>query len=38
MFGSNVPDIVIGAAMAGLFVIAGWRIALTGRADAGQAR
>jgi Co/Zn/Cd efflux system component len=38
MFGSNVPDLVIGAAMAGLFVVAGWRIALTGRADAGQAR
>ena len=38
VFGSNVPDIVIGAAMAGLFVVAGWRIALTGRADAGQAR
>ena len=37
-FGSNVPDLVIGAAMAGLFVVAGWRIALTGRADAGQAR
>jgi Co/Zn/Cd efflux system component len=33
--GSNVPDLVIGAGMAGLFVIAGWRIALTGRADAG---
>ena len=38
MFGSNVPDLVIGAGMAGLFVLAGWRIALTGRADAGQAR
>ena len=35
--GSNVPDLVIGAAMAGLFVVAGWRIALTGRADAGRA-
>jgi len=38
VFGSNVPDLVIGAAMAGLFVMAGWRIALTGRADAGQTR
>ncbi len=33
--GSNVPDLVIGAGMAGLFVVAGWRIAMTGRADAG---
>jgi Co/Zn/Cd efflux system component len=33
--GSNVPDLVIGAGMAGLFVLAGWRIAMTGRADAG---
>lgn len=35
VLGSNVPDLVIGAGMAGLFVLAGWRIALTGRADAG---
>ena len=33
--GTNVPDLVIGTGMAGLFVLAGWRIALTGRADAG---
>ena len=33
--GSNVPDLVIGAGMASLFVLAGWRIAMTGRADAG---
>jgi Co/Zn/Cd efflux system component len=38
LLGSNVPDLVIGAGMAGLFVLAGWRIALTGRADAGHAR
>ena len=35
---TNIPDIVIGAAMAGLFLISGWRIALSGRVDAGQAR
>jgi Co/Zn/Cd efflux system component len=35
ILGSNVPDLVIGAGMAGLFVLAGWRIAMTGRADAG---
>jgi Co/Zn/Cd efflux system component len=35
---SNIPDLVIGAAMAGLFLMAGWRIAMTGRVDAGQTR
>ncbi len=35
---SNIPDLVIGGAMAGLFVIAGWRLMTTGRADAGQLR
>jgi Co/Zn/Cd efflux system component len=33
---SNIPDLVIGGAMAGLFFISGWRIALTGRLDAGR--
>ena len=33
---SNIPDLVIGGAMAGLFFISGWRIALTGRLDAGS--
>jgi Co/Zn/Cd efflux system component len=35
---SNIPDVVIGGAMAGLFIVAGWRILLTGRADANQVR
>ncbi len=35
---SNIPDIVIGAAMAGLFLLSSWRIAMSGRVDAGQAR
>lgn len=33
---SNIPDIVIGGAMAMYFFISGWRIALTGRLDAGR--
>ena len=35
---SNIPDVVIGGAMAGLFIVAGWRILYTGRADANQLR
>jgi Co/Zn/Cd efflux system component len=35
---SNIPDLVIGAAMAGYFFVSGWRIALTGRLDAGRTR
>ena len=35
---SNIPDLVIGGAMAGLFMLAGWRILSTGRADANQLR
>ena len=35
---SNIPDIVFGAAMAGMFLMSGWRIAMTGRTDAGQTR
>ena len=35
---SNIPDIVLGAAMAAIFLISGWRIAVTGRTDAGQTR
>ena len=35
---SNIPDLVFGAAMAGLFFMSGWRIAMTGRVDAGQTR
>ena len=34
--GSNLPDIVIGGAMAVYFFISGWRIATTGRLDAGS--
>jgi Co/Zn/Cd efflux system component len=34
---SNIPDLVIGAAMAALFVISGWRVAISGRTDAGRA-
>ena len=33
---SNIPDLVIGGAMAGLFFLSGWRIALSGRLDAGR--
>lgn len=35
---SNIPDLVIGAAMAAFFFISGWRIAITGRVDAGHTR
>lgn len=34
---SNIPDLVFGGAMAGIFFVSGWRIALTGRLDAGRA-
>jgi Co/Zn/Cd efflux system component len=34
--GSNIPDLVIGGAMAGLFFLSGWRIAMSGRLDAGR--
>jgi Co/Zn/Cd efflux system component len=33
---SNIPDLVIGGVMAAYFFISGWRIALTGRLDAGR--
>jgi len=33
---SNIPDLVIGGVMAAFFFISGWRIALTGRLDAGR--
>lgn len=33
---SNIPDLVIGAVMAGYFFVSGWRIAVTGRLDAGR--
>ena len=33
---SNIPDLVIGAVMAVLFVISGWRVAISGRSDAGR--
>lgn len=33
---NNIPDIVIGGAMAMYFFIYGWRIAITGRLDAGR--
>jgi len=33
---SNIPDLVIGAVMAAFFFISGWRIAITGRLDAGR--
>jgi Co/Zn/Cd efflux system component len=33
---SNIPDLVIGAAMSVLFLISGWRIAVSGRLDAGR--
>ena len=35
---SNIPDLVIGGAMAGFFFVSGWRIAVTGRTDAGRTR
>ena len=35
---SNIPDLVFGAAMASMFLMSGWRIAMTGRTDAGHAR
>jgi hypothetical protein len=34
--GSNIPDLVIGGAMAGMFFLSGWRIAISGRLDAGR--
>jgi len=34
---SNIPDLVIGGSMAALFALSGWRIATTGRLDAGRA-
>jgi Co/Zn/Cd efflux system component len=33
---SNIPDLVIGGVMAALFFLSGWRIALSGRLDAGR--
>jgi Co/Zn/Cd efflux system component len=33
---SNIPDLVIGGVMAAYFFVWGWRIALTGRLDAGR--
>jgi len=33
---SNIPDLVIGGVMAALFFVSGWRIALTGKLDAGR--
>jgi Co/Zn/Cd efflux system component len=33
---SNIPDLVIGAVMAAFFFVSGWKIALTGRLDAGH--
>ena len=35
---SNIPDLVIGGAMAAFFFLSGWRIAVTGRLDAGRTR
>jgi Co/Zn/Cd efflux system component len=35
---SNIPDLVIGGAMAAFFFVSGWRIAVTGRTDAGRTR
>jgi Co/Zn/Cd efflux system component len=35
---SNIPDLVIGGAMAALFVISGWLVAVSGRTDAGRSR
>jgi hypothetical protein len=36
MTGSNIPDLVIGGGMAVLFVLSGWRIAASGRLEAGR--
>lgn len=33
---SNIPDLVIGGGMAALFALSGWRIATTGRLEAGR--
>jgi Co/Zn/Cd efflux system component len=33
---SNIPDLVIGAVMAAFFFVSGWKIAITGRLDAGR--
>ncbi len=33
---SNIPDLVIGGGMAALFALSGWRIAMTGRIEAGR--
>jgi Co/Zn/Cd efflux system component len=33
---SNIPDLVIGGVMAALFLNTGWRIAVSGRLDAGR--
>jgi Co/Zn/Cd efflux system component len=33
---SNIPDLVIGGGMAALFIVSGWRIAMTGRIEAGR--
>jgi Co/Zn/Cd efflux system component len=35
---SNIPDLVIGGVMAAFFFVSGWRIAITGRVDAGHTR
>jgi Co/Zn/Cd efflux system component len=35
---SNIPDLVIGGVMAAFFFVTGWRIAITGRVDAGHTR
>jgi Co/Zn/Cd efflux system component len=33
---SNIPDLVIGGVMAAMFLNTGWRIAISGRLDAGR--
>ncbi len=33
---SNIPDLVIGGGVAALFALSGWRIATTGRMEAGR--
>lgn len=35
---SNIPDLVIGGAMAGFFILSGWRLMTSGNADANQLR
>lgn len=35
---SNIPDLVIGAVMAAYFCLTGWRIAMSGRLDAGRTK